>query len=66
MAEGSSKIMNMYLDMANGKADLRVAIIYDTMWQSTELMTVPIMQGIKDEGVDVRVIKLRAVPAVLR
>ena len=57
-----SKIINMYLDMANGKADLRVAIIYDTMWQSTELMTVPIMQGIRDEGVDVKVIKLRASP----
>jgi len=57
-----SKIVNMYLDMANGKADLRVVIIYDTMWHSTEEMTVPIMQGIKDEGVDVKVIKLRANP----
>ncbi len=56
------KIINMYLDMANGKADLRVAIIYDTMWHSTEQMTVPLMQGIKDEGVDVTVIKLRANP----
>jgi len=57
-----AKIINMYLDMANGKADLRVVIIYDTMWKSTERMTVPIMQGIKDEGVDVKVIKLRAAP----
>jgi len=57
-----AKIINMYLDMANGKADLRVVIIYDTMWKSTEQMTVPIMQGIKDEGVDVQVIKLRATP----
>jgi anaerobic nitric oxide reductase flavorubredoxin len=57
-----SKIINMYLDMADGKADLRVAIIYDTMWHSTEQMTVPIMQGIKDEGVDVKVVKLRADP----
>lgn len=57
-----SKVVNMYLDMANGKADLRVVIIYDTMWKSTEQMTVPIMQGIKDEGVDVQVIKLRATP----
>jgi len=60
--DNPSKIINMYLDMANGKTDLRVAIIYDTMWHSTELMTVPIMQGIKDEGVDVNVIKLRATP----
>lgn len=57
-----SKIVNMYLDMADGKADLRVVIIYDTMWHSTERMTVPLMQGIRDEGVDVKVIKLRANP----
>lgn len=57
-----AKIMNMYLDMANGKADLRVVIIYDTMWHSTEQMTVPLMQGIKDEGIDVRIVKLRASP----
>ncbi len=57
-----AKVINMYLDMANGKADLRVVIIYDTMWKSTEQMTVPIMQGIRDEGVDVQIIKLRATP----
>ena len=56
------KIIQMYLDMAGGKAERQVAIIYDTMWRSTELMTTPIMQGIKDEGVDCRVIKLRATP----
>jgi flavorubredoxin len=57
-----AKIINMYLDMANGKADLRVVLIYDTMWHSTEQMTLPLLQGIKDEGVDVKVIKLRANP----
>lgn len=56
------RVMNMYLDMANGKAALSVAIIYDTMWQSTERMTVPIMQGIMDEGVMCKIIKLRATP----
>ena len=56
------KIIKRYLDMANGKADLRVAIIYDTMWHSTEYMTIPIMEGIKAAGVDVEVIKLRATP----
>lgn len=58
-----SKVMNMYLDMAGGKADMRIVIIYDTMWHSTELMTVPLMQGIRDEGVDVRIVKLRTEPA---
>jgi flavorubredoxin len=56
------KIINMYLDMANGKSDMRVVIVYDTMWQSTEQMTLPITHGIRDEGVDVKVIKLRATP----
>jgi flavorubredoxin len=56
------KILQMYLDMANDKADLRVVIVYDTMWHSTEHMTIPIMQGIKAAGVDAEVIKLRATP----
>jgi len=60
-----SKIINMYLNMADGKADLRVVIIYDTMWHSTEHMTLPLMQGIKDEGVDVKIVKLRANPISL-
>ncbi len=56
------RVIQMYLDMAEGKTNLRVAIIYDTMWHSTEIMTQPIMRGIKDEGVDCKVIKLRATP----
>ena len=56
------KVIQDYLAMANGRAALRVAIIYDTMWHSTERMTIPLMQGIKDEGVDCKVIKLRATP----
>ena len=56
------KIIQMYSDMADSKADLSVAIVYDTMWHSTEMMTVPIMEGIKDEGVKCKVITLRATP----
>lgn len=59
------KILQMYLDMANGKAKESVSIIYDTMWHSTELMTTPIMQGVKDEGLDCKIIKLRAAPMSL-
>jgi len=55
-------IIQRYLDLARGKANLGVSIIYDTMWHSTERMTIPIMQGIKDEGMDCKVIKLRATP----
>jgi flavorubredoxin len=56
------KILQMYSDMADSKADLSVTIVYDTMWHSTEMMTVPIMEGIKDEGVKCKVITLRATP----
>jgi anaerobic nitric oxide reductase flavorubredoxin len=56
------KVVQMYSDMANGKSQLRISIIYDTMWHSTENMALSIMQGIKDEGVDCKVIKLRATP----
>ncbi|HXX57584.1 MAG TPA: FprA family A-type flavoprotein [Thermodesulfovibrionales bacterium] len=56
------KVVKAYLDMAEGKSALSVPIIYDTMWHSTEMMALPIMQGIKDEGVECKVIKLRATP----
>ena len=56
------KVIKDYLGMADGRASLRVAIIYDTMWHSTEHMTYPIMQGIQDAGVDCKIIKLRATP----
>ncbi|HMK60815.1 MAG TPA: FprA family A-type flavoprotein [Dissulfurispiraceae bacterium] len=55
-------VINKYLDMANGKSELSIAIIYDTMWHSTERMTIPMMKGVRDEGVDCKVIKLRATP----
>jgi anaerobic nitric oxide reductase flavorubredoxin len=54
------KIINMYLDMAEGKANESVTIIYDTMWHSTEEMAQPIAKGVTDEGLDCKVLKLRA------
>lgn len=56
------RVIQAYLDMASGKADLGVAIIYDTMWKSTEIMAQPILEGIRDEGVGCKIIKLRATP----
>ena len=56
------KVLRLYREMAEGKADLRAVIVYDTMWKSTARMTRPILEGIKDAGVDVKVIKLRATP----
>ncbi|MEJ2695881.1 MAG: FprA family A-type flavoprotein [Candidatus Sulfobium sp.] len=56
------KVLQAYQDMAGGRSNLSVSIIYDTMWQSTEHMSLPLMQGVKDEGVECKVIKLRATP----
>jgi anaerobic nitric oxide reductase flavorubredoxin len=60
--ENPRKVLQMYSDMASGKANLSVAVIYDTMWHSTEMMTLPLMRGIMEEGVDCKVLKLRATP----
>lgn len=56
------KVLGMYLDMANGKARESVAIVYDTMWQSTEKMAGPIAEGVRAAGLDCQIIKLRATP----
>jgi len=56
------KVLDIYLNMADGKANQSVVIIYDTMWHGTEFMTQPIVQGIKDEGLSCKVLKLRASP----
>ena len=60
--KGPGEIIRMYLDMAEGKAAQSVNIIYDTMWHSTEAMAQPIAKGVNDEGLDCKVIKLRATP----
>lgn len=60
--EDPEKVIRMYLDMADGKAEARVALVYDTMWHGTEMMNQPIVQGIKDEGLECKVIKLRNTP----
>lgn len=56
------RVLQLYNEMAGGKAELSVAMIYDTMWHSTEEMTVPIAAGIRDGGVEVNVMKLRTTP----
>lgn len=61
----SGKVIQAYLDMANGKADPGVAIIYDTMWHSTELMIEPIVRGITEAGIACSVTKLRSTPMSL-
>ena len=56
------RVLDLYRGMASGRAECSVAIIYDTMWHSTEQMSVPFASGIRDEGLEVSVLKLRATP----
>jgi len=56
------KILKMYNDLASGAAECSAVIIYDTMWKSTQLMARPIMEGLLEAGVPVKVVKLRSTP----
>ena len=54
------KIIQAYLDWAAGKTKEKISIVYDTMWGSTDKMARAIVEGIKSEGVEVKLLKLRA------
>lgn len=56
------KVLSLYSDMVEAKAQLKAVIIYDTMWHSTEQMVFPIAKGIESEGIPVKIIKLRETP----
>jgi len=55
----TTKPIGWYNDWANGKSSDRILIVYDTMWESTEKMAKAIGDGIKDEGVDVKLMRLK-------
>ncbi len=56
------KVLNLYSEMVDAKAQLGAVIVYDTMWHSTEQMVYPIAKGLEEEGVPVKIFKLRATP----
>lgn len=60
--QSPEQVVRMYRDLASGRADGSISIIYDTMWHSTEAMTVPMAAGIREEGFEVKVMKLRSTP----
>jgi flavorubredoxin len=60
--QNPGKVLQMYADMASGKCDERVVIIYDTMWHSTEKLIPHILAGIQSTGMTCKVIKLRSTP----
>jgi len=58
-------VIEMYKGFATDMAEPSVAIIYDTMWHGTERMIPSIVDGLRDEGLDAKVIKLRTDPTSL-
>ncbi|MGA2680458.1 MAG: flavodoxin domain-containing protein [Candidatus Bathyarchaeia archaeon] len=55
-----SKIINAYLQWSSFVSAQKVIIVFDTMWGSTDKMARAIEEGAAYEGVDVKVLKLRA------
>lgn len=53
------KIIEAYLSWANGVSKQKVLVIYDTMWNSTEIMAEEILRGVSDSGVEVSLFHLR-------
>jgi anaerobic nitric oxide reductase flavorubredoxin len=55
-----SRIVNAYLQWSEGKSKNKVAIVYDTMWGSTDKMAHAIAEGAISQDVEVKLMKLRA------
>jgi flavorubredoxin len=55
-----SKIIKAYLDWSAGVSVNKVIVVYDTMWGSTDMMARAITEGVASQGVDVKLMKLRA------
>ena len=55
-----AKIVNAYVDWSVCKAGKKISIVYDTMWGSTNKMAKAIADGAISQGVNVRLLKLRA------
>ncbi len=53
-----TNIVEAYLRWAKGEARMKVLVVYDTMWGSTEKMAKAIVEGIGSEGVEVMLFRL--------
>lgn len=53
------KIISAYINWAKGAAKKKALVIYDTMWNSTEIMAHEILRGISDSGVEAFLFHLR-------
>jgi flavorubredoxin len=55
-----SRIINAYLQWSEFKSTRKIAIVYDTMWGSTDKMAHAVADGAVSQGVEVKMLKLRA------
>ncbi len=55
-----SKIINAYLQWSAFVSKQKVVVVFDTMWGSTNKMARAIEDGVVSEGVEVKILKLRA------
>jgi anaerobic nitric oxide reductase flavorubredoxin len=56
-----TQIIKAYLDWSNGAAvENKVAIVFDTMWESTDKMARAIAAGICSQGIEAKILKLRS------
>jgi len=53
------KIVDAYVKWSQGHTEEKVLVIYDTMWESTEIMAKAILQGVMGEGFKTRLFHLR-------
>ena len=53
------KIIQAYSDWSLYKSREKIAVIYDTMWKSTEKMAKTLTDAITDSGIEVKMLKLR-------
>ncbi|WP_445476229.1 FprA family A-type flavoprotein [Methanococcoides methylutens] len=57
--EDPSRIVDAYLKWAKREVTPKVLVIYDTMWNSTEIMAKEILEGVREGGVEAKLFHLR-------
>ncbi|MEM3050604.1 MAG: FprA family A-type flavoprotein [Candidatus Bathyarchaeia archaeon] len=55
-----ARIVKAYADWSAGAAKNKVVVVYDTMWGSTDKMARAMAEGAASQGVEVKLLKLRA------
>ncbi len=53
-------VVSWYKDWAEQRPTAKAVVVYDTMWQSTDFMARAIAEGIAGEGINVKLMRLRA------